>query len=181
MDLRTSYLGLELKNPIVPSASPLSKDTDTARKLEDAGASAIVMYSLFEEEILEEERHLDSLMHHQDIGHGEAESYLPRPDTYQTHLEEYLKQISKLKMALDIPVIASLNAISEGGWIEHAQDLQEAGADALELNVYYVAADITQSGQEVEGRYIDILKNLQAHVTVPVTVKLSSQFSSPGH
>ncbi|MFQ5581309.1 MAG: dihydroorotate dehydrogenase-like protein [Mariprofundaceae bacterium] len=181
MDLTTNYLGLKLANPLVPSASPLSRSVDIAKKLEDAGAAAIVMFSLFEEHIAADEAHFDRLLHGQDIGHAEAQSYLPVHEAYKTTLEEYLEQLTALKAALDIPVIASLNGTSISGWVEHGKHLQEAGANALELNVYYVAADIEQTGEEVEQRYISILEQLKAHISIPVVMKLSPQFSSVGH
>jgi len=181
MDLSTTYLGLKLANPFVPSASPLSHNVDTAKRLEDAGAAAIIMYSLFEEQIATDEENLDHLMHRQDIGHGEAHSYLPVHEAYKTRLEDYLENLSSLKAALSIPVIASLNGSSIGGWVEHGKHLQEAGADALELNVYYIAADIEQGGVAVEDRYVSILKELKRHVSVPINMKLSPQFSSVGH
>jgi len=181
MNLETNYLGLALKNPIVPSASPLSKNSDTAKKLEDAGASALVMYSLFEEEMIEEAENFDFLMEGQSLGTAEADSYLPVADCYKNCLDLYLEQLEKLKGSLEIPVIASLNGVTNGGWIEHAKDIEEAGADALELNIYYIPTDITESGAEVEARYIDILKSVKQQVSIPVTCKLTSQFSSPGH
>ncbi len=181
MDITTNYLGLSLKNPIVPSASPLSKNTDSARALEDAGASALVMYSLFEEEIIEEDETFDNLMHAQALGSAEADSYLPLPDCYKNCLELYLEQLGKLKTSLEIPVIASLNGTTNGGWIEHAKDIEEAGADALELNIYHIPTDINESGTDVETRYIDIIKAVRQQVSIPVTCKLTSQFSSPAH
>ncbi|MDX8411592.1 MAG: dihydroorotate dehydrogenase-like protein [Mariprofundaceae bacterium] len=181
MDMATTYLGLTLANPLVPSASPLSRSLDSAKKLEDAGAAALVMYSLFEEQISTDEENFDHLLHHQDIGHAEAHSYLPVHETYKTLLEDYLEQLAALKAALDIPVIASLNGTSIGGWVEHGKHLQAAGADALELNVYYVAADIDQDGGQVEARYVSILKELKRHVSIPINMKLSPQFSSVGH
>jgi dihydroorotate dehydrogenase (fumarate) len=180
-DLRTTYLGLELKNPLVPSASPLSRDLDAAKRLEDAGASAIVMYSLFEEEVLHDERSVVRFLAEQDIGYAESSSFLPEPVTYKTRVEEYLEQLAKLKESLDIPVIASLNGISASGWIQHGKELQEAGADALELNVYYVAADAKEGGAEVESRYVELLHDLKGHVSIPITMKLSPQFSSVAH
>jgi dihydroorotate dehydrogenase (fumarate) len=180
MDLTTNYLGLELKNPMVPSASPLSKNLDTAKKLEDAGASALVMYSLFEEEIEDDEEMFDRTLH-QDIGHGEASSYLPADFSADSHLDLYLTQLSALKQALEIPVIASLNGITTGGWIEHAMQLEQMGADALELNVYHVPADINETGSDVEQRYVDLLTELKQQVKIPIAMKLSSQFSSPGN
>lgn len=178
MDLSSEYLGLQLKNPLVPSASPLSRSLDTARRLEDAGAAAIVMYSLFEEDIKYEEDLLDDFLFHQDIGHAEADSYRPKPDSYGTEVEAYLTQIEKLKQALSIPVIASLNGVSRGGWIEHARLIQQAGADALELNVYHVAANAAESPAQVEQRYLDILVAVSDSTRLPITMKLSSQFSA---
>lgn len=181
MDLRTTYLGIPLENPIVPSASPLSRSLDSSKRLEDAGASALVMYSLFEEEIIEEGENLDYLIQGQSLGHGEADSYLPLPDCYKNCLDLYLEQLANLKESLEIPVIASLNGVSNGGWIEHAKDIEQAGADALELNIYYIPVDISESGADVEARYIEILQSIKQQVSIPVTCKLSSQFSSPGH
>jgi dihydroorotate dehydrogenase (fumarate) len=180
MDLRTTYLGMELANPLVPSASPLSRSLDFARRLEDAGAPALVMYSLFEEELLQDE-HTRHYLHHQEIGHPEADSFLPLYGEFPGGLDEYLQQLSDLKSALDIPIIASLNGISASSWIDHGKELQAAGADALELNVYYVAADPTETGAEVERRYVEILRELKEHVTLPIMMKLSPQFSSPAH
>ena len=183
IDLSTEYLGLKLKNPLVPSSSPLTGDLDSARELEDAGASALILPSLFEESILASEAAAARFLLEQDIGFGEAGSFLPIPDDsiYQSELDEYLHYIQTLKSSLSIPVIASLNGISTEGWTRYGQQLQESGADALELNVYYVAADIFESGAAVEARYLKVLRELKQHVTVPVTMKLSSQFSSVGH
>jgi dihydroorotate dehydrogenase (fumarate) len=178
VDLTTEYLGLQLANPLVPSASPLSKDLDMARQLEDAGASALVMYSLFEEKIDYEEEHMARFLHEQAIGHGEASSFHPVPDNYISHQDEYLEQLHNLKAHLDIPVIASLNGTSSSGWIHYGKELQQAGADALELNVYYVAADPAETSRDVEARYVNLLKDLRQHVSLPITMKLSSQFSS---
>ncbi|HZJ93406.1 MAG TPA: dihydroorotate dehydrogenase-like protein [Thiopseudomonas sp.] len=183
IDLSTEYLGLKLKNPLVPSSSPLTGDLDSVRELEDAGASAVILPSLFEESILASEAAAVRFLHEQDIGFGEAGSFLPMPDEsmYRSELDEYLQYIQTLKSSVSIPVIASLNGISTEGWTRYGQQLQEAGADALELNVYYVAANIFESGAEVEARYINVLRELKQHVTVPITMKLSSQFSSVGH
>ncbi len=178
MDLSTHYLGLALDNPLVPSASPLSKDLDHARLLEDAGAGALVMYSLFEEDLQEEEEHLVKFGVEQGIGHHEAAHYLPVHHEVITTLESYLEQLARLKSALDIPIIASLNGTSTSHWLEHGKDLQDAGADALELNIYYIAANIDESGEDVEQRYEAIVRDLVAHVRIPVTVKLSPQFSA---
>lgn len=176
--LKTTYLGLQLDNPLLPSSSPLTGELDSARQLEDAGAAGIVMPSLFEEAIHDEQKQLERFVHFQSIGHLEAESYQPVPDDYHSKLDNYLEKIQQLKSALNIPVIASLNGISRSGWIEHGKDLQQAGADALELNVYYVAADPNITGAEVEKRYTDLLDELHTQVDIPITMKLSSQFSS---
>ena len=181
VDLTTDYLGLKLANPLVPSASPLSKDVSSARRLEDAGASALVMYSLFEEKIEAEEHQIERFFYQQAIGHGEADSFHPVPDNIQTYQEQYLEQLQKLKSALKIPVIASLNGTSLSGWVEYGRQLQQAGADALELNIYHVAANAEESSDAVENRYLDILQELKGHVSLPIVMKLSSQFSSPIH
>jgi dihydroorotate dehydrogenase (fumarate) len=152
IDLTTDYLGLKLKNPLVPSASPLSKQLDTALRLEDAGASALVMYSLFEEDLAAEDAMLDRFMLHADIGHGEADSYLPDHGTFRGGLERYLEHLQRLKSRLEIPIIASLNGVTRSGWLDLGKAIQEAGADALELNVYHVAADMTASAEAVEAR-----------------------------
>ncbi len=181
VDLTTNYIGLKLANPLVPSASPLSKDVDSAKRLEDAGASAVVMYSLFEEKIEAEAQQMERFFYQQAIGHGEADSFHPMPDNIQTYQEQYLEQLQKLKGALAIPVIASLNGTSLSGWIEYGKQLQQAGADALELNIYHLATNADESSDDVENRYLDILRELKGHVSLPITMKLSSQFSSPIH
>lgn len=181
VDLTTEYLGLKLANPLVPSASPLSRDVDSARRLEDAGASALVMYSLFEEKIDAEAQQMERFFYQQAIGHGEADSFHPVPDNIQTYQEQYLEHLQQLKLALSIPVIASLNGTSLGGWVEYGKQLQQAGADALELNIYHLAANAEESGETVENRYLDILRELKGQVSVPIVMKLSSQFSSPIH
>ncbi len=178
MDLRTSYLGLELKNPLVPSASPLSRSLDAARRLEDAGAAALVMYSVFEEEMQHDHMVMDEYLHNQSLGHAEATSFLPLHGDMPSKQERYLEQLQRLKQSLDIPVVASLNGITPGGWIDYGTALQQAGADALELNVYYVAGDTEVSGAEVEQRYVDLLTELRRHVSLPIAMKLSPQFSS---
>ena len=181
IDLSTDYLGLKLVNPLVPSASPLSRSLETARQLEDAGAAAIVMYSLFEEELRHEEERTNRFLIHQEIGHAEASSFLPFHDQYRHGLDQYQEHLAALKRSLDIPVIASLNGVSLDGWVKHGRELQQAGADALELNVYYVAADIEQSSAELEARYLELVSELCSQVTIPVTVKLSPQFTTMLH
>jgi dihydroorotate dehydrogenase (fumarate) len=178
MDLTTHYLGLQLKNPFVPSASPLSRSLDDARRMEDAGASAIIMYSLFEEAVTAEEETMVRFLHHQDTGFAEAESFLPDHYDFSNGQECYLENLRQLKTGLDIPVIASLNGTTPGGWISHAEEMEQAGADALELNVYQVAADLDVSGSEVEQRYVELLSQLTQQVSIPITMKLSPAFSS---
>lgn len=181
IDLSTTYLGLQLINPLVVSASPLSKDIATAQRLEDAGAAALVMHSLFEEKIIAEAQHLARFFYQQAIGHGEADSFHPVPGTLKSYQEDYLEHLHQLKTRLAIPVIASLNGTSPGGWIDYGKALQQAGADALELNIYHIAANIEESSEAVEGRYLAILHELKRHVGIPISLKLSPQFSSPGH
>ena len=178
IDLSTEYLGLKLDNPLVPSSSPLTAELDSAKKLEDAGAAALVLPSLFEEVIEQEQKQLERFVHSQSLGHYEAQSYHPVPEDYNSELDSHLERIAQFKSALDIPVIASLNGISSDGWIDSGRELQQAGADALELNVYYIAADPDISCQDVEQRYLQLLHDLRQHISIPVTMKLSSQFSS---
>ncbi len=181
MDLTTTYLGMQLKNPLVPSASPLSRSIDDAKRVEDAGASAIIMYSLFEEAVTAEEESMVRFLHHQDTGFGEADSFLPDHYDFSNAQDRYLENLRELKEALDIPIIASLNGTTPGGWIEHASEMQQAGADALELNVYHVAADIETNGAQIEQRYLDLLTQLRQHISIPINMKLSPAFSSVAH
>ncbi len=178
IDLSTEYLGLKLVNPLVPSSSPLTAKLETAKKLEDAGAAALVLPSLFEETIDYEQKQLERFVHSQALGNYEALSYQPVPEDYGSELDNYMERIEQYKAALDIPVIASLNGISTGGWIDAGKELQQAGADALELNVYYIAGDPDIGGEAVEDRYLQLLAELREHITIPVTMKLSPQFSS---
>ncbi len=178
MTMKTNYLGLELKNPLVPSASPLSKNLDIAKRLEDAGAAAIVMYSLFEEEIRHQDEMLDRYFHDQGTGHAEAHSYRDLPADFNTEIDDYLLHIERLKGALDIPVVASLNANSLSGWVEHAAELEQAGADALELNIYHIPGSAAETGAEVESLYVDALCAVKAELGIPVVMKLSPHFSS---
>jgi len=178
MDLSTTYLGLNLKNPIVPSASPLSHTLDSMKRLEDAGAAAVVMYSLFEEQISHEAAELDHYMQYGTESFAEATSYFPEADEYNLGPEEYINHIHEAKEALGIPVIGSLNGVSTGGWISYAKKIEEAGADALELNVYHIPTNPQQSAGDVEQLYIDVLKAVKNSVKIPVAMKLSPFFSN---
>ena len=179
MNLETNYLGLKLKSPLVPSASPMSKDMAQVKRLEDAGASAIVMYSLFEEQIARENQALDHFTNIASNSYAEALTYFPEPNQYHNlEAEDYLEHIRKIKETVDIPVIASLNGVSEGGWMSYAKKMQEAGADALELNIYYIAADPEMTSQKVEDMYVNDLKAVKESVTIPVSIKLGPYFSA---
>jgi dihydroorotate dehydrogenase (fumarate) len=181
MDLKTKYLGLDLKNPLVASAGPLTRDLDTMRHLEDAGVSAVVLESLFEEQIRHEEGALDHFLKAGKESFAEALSYYPELDEYEHGPEEYLEHIQKAKAALGIPVIASLNGVSSGGWMDYAQKMQQAGADALELNIYYIATDPSKTGADVEAMYLENVRTVRSSVSIPVAVKLSPFFSSLAH
>jgi len=181
MDLTTDYLGLTLKNPIVASSSPLSRTLDGIKQLEDAGASAVVMYSLFEEQITVESFYLDYYLSHGTDSFPESLSYFPEMRSYNVGPDEYLELIHRAKNAVDIPIIGSLNGISTGGWIDYACLIEEAGASALELNVYYIPTGIYITGNEVEYIYTDILREVKQVVTLPVAMKLSPFFSSTAH
>ncbi|MES9913397.1 MAG: dihydroorotate dehydrogenase-like protein, partial [Candidatus Sedimenticola sp. 4PFRAG1] len=181
MDFTTDYLGLSLKSPLVPSASPLSRSISAAKQLEDAGAGALIMYSLFEEAIAEQDEHLSHFLHHQETGFGEADSYLPTHHDLPGVVDHYLENLRQLKEALDIPVIASLNGTTPSGWLTHAKTLEEAGADALELNVYFIETDINMPGGQVDRRYLELLEQLVEQISIPINMKLSPYFSSLGH
>lgn len=182
MDLSTTYLGLTLKNPIVPSASPLSRSLDNIRRMEDEGAAAVVMYSLFEEQIASESRRLDHYLDYMAESFAEAKTFFPDLNHYNgVSPDEYLEHIRRAKGAVGIPVIASLNGVSTGGWISYAQKMQQAGADALELNLYYIPTDLERTGAEVEQMYLDVVGAVKQSVTIPVAVKVSPYFSATGH
>jgi len=178
MDLSTHYLGLKLKNPLVPSASPLSHSVDSMKRLEEAGAGAIVMYSLFEEQIAHEAAELNHYLSYGTESFAEALTYFPESQEYNTGPEEYVELVRKAKESLSIPVIGSLNGISSGGWISYAKKIEEAGADALELNVYYIPTDSNLTSQDVEDRYLEVLHAVRRTVKIPVAMKLSPYFSS---
>ena len=180
MDLGTTYLGMELPNPVMAGASPLSDDVDACKRLEDSGASAVVMHSLFMEQIAREQQAmvaLDDFSH----SHLEASSYFAEPVDFALGPEEYLEQVAKLKTALSVPVIGSLNGTSVGRWTRYAKLIEEAGADALELNVYYLPLDGEEGPLEVEQRYISILEQVRAKVDIPVAMKLPYFFTAPVH
>ena len=179
--LATQYLGLALKNPLVPSASPLSKDLAHARRLEDAGASALIMYSLFEEKIAAEQQHLLRFFYEQSLGYSEANHFHPSAVQLKNYHETYLEHLRTLKQGLEIPVIASLNGCTLGGWTDYARDLELAGADALELNIYHLPTDAEQSSLAIEEHYLQIVRLIRQEISIPLTVKLSPQFSSPLH
>jgi len=181
MDLTTTYLGLKLKNPIVPSASPLSHHLDTMKRLEDAGASAIVMYSLFEEQIAHEAAELEHYLSYGTESFAESLSYFPEAADYNTGPDEYVDQVRKAKEALGIPVIGSLNGISPGGWVSYAEKIEQAGADAIELNVYYIPTDPALASQDVEDRYLEVMHAVKRKIGIPVAMKLSPFFSSLSH
>ncbi len=178
MDLTTSYLGLTLKNPLVPSASPLSRRLDTLKRLEAAGAAAVVLYSLFEEEITLENRMMDAYLTRGAESYAEALSYFPQVGDYRAGPEAYLEHVRRATQALSIPVIASLNGVSSGGWVKYAREIERAGADALELNVYYLPADPGLSGEQVEISYVELLRDVKNTVNIPIAVKLSPYFSA---
>lgn len=178
MDLKTKYLGMTLNSPLVVSASPLSEDIDNIKKMEDAGASAIVLYSLFEEQLRLEQLEME---HHTTAGtegFAESLSFFPEMDEYRLGPDAYLEHIKKAKAAVNIPIIASLNGNTVGGWTSYAKKMQEAGADAIELNIYSIPSDINQSGSDVEKKYVDILKSVKSQITIPVAMKMSPFFSN---
>jgi dihydroorotate dehydrogenase (fumarate) len=179
MDLATRYLGLSLRNPLVASASPLNGDIGNLRALEDHGAGAVVLPSLFEEEILAERRELERHLEVEAAGFAEAQTYFPVPTGYGIGPERYLELVRRAKAAVSIPVIASLNCVSPTGWAEYARGLQEAGADAIELNVYFIPADLTTSARAVEQRYLEILATVKGAASIPVAVKIGPYFSAP--
>lgn len=181
MNLSTTYLGLKLAHPLMAGASPMVDDMGMVKRLEDAGASAIVMHSLFEEQITREEQ--GTIMDMQLSSHSSAEaiSFFPQPDEFRLGPEKYLEQIHRIKAAVAVPVIASLNGTTPAGWLHYGKLMQEAGADALELNVYYIPTDAKETAAQVEKRTLDIVRTVKSEVKIPVSVKLSPFFSSLAH
>jgi dihydroorotate dehydrogenase (fumarate) len=178
IDLSTTYLRLSLKNPLIASASPLCENLDNIRRMEDAGISAVVLHSLFEEQITLQSMDLDHFLSFGTESFSEALSYFPDMSYYNLGPDGYLEHIRKTKDAVDIPIIASLNGYSTGGWIKYARLMEEAGADALELNIYYVATDPQTTSQDVEQMYVDLVENVSNGIKIPVSVKLSPYFSA---
>jgi dihydroorotate dehydrogenase (fumarate) len=178
VDLTTTYLGLELKNPLVASASPLSEKVDSIRRLEDAGLSAVVIYSLFEEQIIRESLHLHESLEQGTESYAEALSYLPDTGRYIIGPDSYLKHIQKAKQAVDIPIIGSLNGFTTGGWIEYARKIEQAGADALELNIYSMATNPNVTGAQLEEDDIALIRDIRAQIKIPIAVKISPFFTS---
>ena len=178
MDLTTTYLGKTLKSPLVASASPLSKELDGIKKLEDVGASAIVLFSLFEEQLLQEQQEIHYHTSHHNEAYAEALSYFPEPEEFKVGPDGYLEHIRAAKEAVDIPIIASLNGNTIGGWTDFAKKIEEAGADGLELNIYDIPTDIHLTGAQVESSYVEIVKAIRKAIEIPVSVKLSPYFSN---
>jgi dihydroorotate dehydrogenase (fumarate) len=181
MNLVTRYLGMALRTPLVPSASPLSDNLDNVKRMEDAGAAAVVFHSLFEEHIQSEGRQLHHHLTHGTESYAEALTYFPDLDDLTVGPETYLNEIAAAKAAVAIPVIASLNGSTLGGWTEYAKQIEQAGADALELNIYWIPTDPEMGASEVETRYVQIVEHVKAVVSIPVAVKLSPFFSSFAH
>jgi len=178
MDLSTTYMGMELKNPLVPSSSPLTRDIGSLRQMEDAGAAAVVIYSLFEEEVRLESEMLNEYLTQGTEFYAEALSYFPEAGAYRSGGEQYVDHIRRAKEALEIPVIGSLNGVSAGGWLRYARQIAQAGADALELNMYYLPTDPDVTGVEIEESYLQLLQQVADSIDIPVAVKLSPFFSS---
>ncbi len=181
IDLSTRYLGLDLRSPLLPSASPLGQRIETLKALQDAGVGAVVLPSLFEEQIEHDELQIHELYEHVAESHWEALSYFPEFEDYNTGADAYLRHVEGCKRDLDVPVIASLNGVSVGGWVAHAKRIQEAGADALELNVYFIAADPDEPADDVEMRYVKLVEAVRAEISIPLAVKIGPHFSSIGH
>jgi len=178
IDLTTTYLGLKLRTPLVPSASPLSQELDSIRRLEDAGASAVVLYSIFEEQFRQESVELDHRLSANTESFPEALSYLPAPSEFRLGAEGYLNHLRKAKQAVGIPIIASLNGTTVKGWTDYAKQIEQAGADGIECNLYAIPSDPDVSSAEIEQAYLDVVKTVRSAVTIPVAVKLSPFFSN---
>ena len=178
MDLSTKYLGMTLKSPLVASASPLSEDIGNIKKLEDVGIGAVVLHSLFEEQLRLEQEEYNFVTTQGTDAFAESLSYFPEIEDYKLGPELYLEHIQKAKAAVDVPIIASLNGSSLGGWTDYAKEMESAGADAIELNIYFIPTDANMTGAEIEQQYVDILKAVKGAVKIPVALKLSPFFSN---
>ncbi len=180
-DLTTTYMGLSLRSPIVPSASPLSRNLDNIKQMAEAGAGAIILYSLFEEQIDQEAMLLDDILMDQQDRYAEMTDFFPEPQIFRRDEMAYLDLIRDAKAAVEIPIIASLNGYSEGGWTRYAKVFEQAGADAIELNLYYIPTSHRLTGAQVEDLYLNVLRNVKGEVSIPVAMKLSPFFSSIPH
>jgi len=178
MDLSTTYLGLKLRTPLVIAASPLSEEIGIIKEMEDAGASAVVLYSLFEEQLRGESVELAHHLEHGTFSNPEALTYFPEPEEFRLGPEEYLDHIAKAKKSVQIPIIASLNGSSVGGWTQYAKAIQQAGADALELNIYAIPTDLDLTSAKIEQNYLEIVGAVKSAVSIPVAVKLSPFFTN---
>ena len=178
IDLKTTYLGLELKNPLVASSSPLSEKVEKVRELEEAGVSAVIMYSLFEEQVIKESLELDHYLHRDRESFAEALTYLPEVGKYSLGPDAYVKKVAELKEAAAIPIIGSLNGVSTGGWIKYAKQIADAGADALELNLYNLPTDVEMTSGELEDAYIELVADIRGEIEIPLAVKLSPFYTA---
>ncbi len=181
VDLNTSYLGMKLKNPLVASASPLCENIENIKQMEKSGIAAVVLHSLFEEQVILQEKELDYALTQGTESYAESLSYFPDVNDYHFSPDEYVEYISKVKKAVDIPIIGSLNGISNSGWIRYAKKIEEAGADALELNIYYLPTRVNISCQELEKIYLDLVRELRQNIKIPIALKLSPYFNSIVH
>lgn len=178
IDLSTDYLGIKLKNPLVASASPLCENIENIKKMEKSGIAAVILHSLFEEQVLLQEKELNYALTQGTEAYAESLSYFPDINDYHFAPEEYIDYIAKAKKAVDIPIIGSLNGISNSGWIKYGKKIEDAGADALELNIYYLPTKKSVSCQQVEEMYLDLIKELRKNIKIPIAIKLSPYFSS---
>jgi len=181
MDLTTTYMGIPLKNPLIVGASPLSASIESIKELESAGVAAVVLHSIFEEQINHETHEIDHFLFKGSEDYAESLGYFPEVTLSNLESEHYLDEIKRAKQEVNIPIIASLNGVSQGGWIEYSKKLQEAGVDGIELNITYIPTDIDMSGSEIETLYIDALKSVKESVTIPVSVKMNAVFSAPAN
>ena len=178
VDLTTTYLGFKLKNPLVASPSPLSEKVEHVKRLEEAGIAAVVMYSLFEEQIIHESLELDHFLNRGTESFAEALTYFPNLGRYSLAPEKYLERLQQTRLAVNIPVMGSLNGVSAGGWLEYAQKIQDAGADALELNIYYLPVDASLTSAELEENYLKLVSSVRSAIKIPLAVKLAPFFTA---